>query len=154
MFSLGQPEACLTVEKAADPTPTQEAHGFQCLAGCVHRVEAVGRKLDGVDRWNARDQEDKPSSEVALLRLVLATQFRFAATAVDGAKDMLTPAKDTNRALAITVDRHLFKGHAVPFTPVGRILGPVFELTRAIAHESVRHDGLPDISGKDHGEAI
>src|ERR1019366_1726487 len=85
MLSLRQPEAGLTVEEAANYPAAQEAHSFQCLAGRVHRVEAVSRKLDGVDRGNARHQEDKSPGEVALLRLVLAARFGIAAPVVGGA---------------------------------------------------------------------
>jgi hypothetical protein len=48
----------------------------------------------------------------------------------------------------------VIEGHAVPFAAVGRILGPVLELPRAIAHQSVGHDGLPSVRGKHNGEAI
>src|ERR1019366_3979560 len=118
MLSLGQPEARLAVEEAANPPAAQEAHRFKCLAGGVHRVEAVGRKLNRVDRGNARDQEDKSPGEVTLLRLVLAARLGIAPPAVGGANDVLASPKNTNRALAIVVDRHLVEGHAVPLAPV------------------------------------
>jgi hypothetical protein len=145
---------CSAVQEARDAAAPHEADGLELLDRGVHRVEAVGRQLEGADRLDPGDEEDEPSRQVALSVLVLGAGFGIAQAAVVGAAHGLATAPDADGPARAANHRHGRVTHTVAGLAVRGVLRPEASLVGRPRHQFMRHHRLPRIGRKDHREAV
>ena len=108
----------LVIEEPRESSSAHEGNGFELLDRGIHGVEAIGVKLEGVERLDAGDEEHEPAGEVALPVLVFPACLRLAQSVVFPPQRGLAPAKDADRALAGIVHRHWRIAFAVAHPPI------------------------------------
>src|SRR5438876_6483957 len=120
---LGDEERCtFPVQEPRDTPAAHEGDGFELLDRCIHRVEAVGVELESADRFDAGNEEDEATRQVALAVLVLPAELWIAQAAVFLAQRCLAPTEDADRALPRGVHRYRRVALAVTHPAVRRVL--------------------------------